>query len=217
MVFPNESPEYRQAREQLLAAELALVQQIERVAALRRQLPAGGLLKEDYIFSGREGEVPLSSLFYRHSSLILYSFMFSADMAQACPMCSSFVDGLNANAPHISDRVELAIVAKSPLPRWLEFGQARGWRHVRLLSSESNTYNADYHGEGTWGGKLSQQPMLNVFVKRHDGIRHFWGSELFGVKGEGDPRHLDIAWPLWNVLDMTPEGRGESYPRLSYP
>jgi len=30
-------------------------------------------------------------------------------------------------------------------------------------------------------------------------------------------RHVDFMWPLWNILDRTPEGRGSDWgPRLEY-
>ena len=55
--FPNESPEYRQARNVLLAKEIELRRHIERVAALRRALPLGGGVPEDYAFEGHDGTV----------------------------------------------------------------------------------------------------------------------------------------------------------------
>jgi len=46
---------------------------------------------------------------------------------------------------------------------------------------------------------------------------HFWGSELLYADVTGDPRHVDLLWPLWNLLDLTLEGRGTDwYPKLSY-
>jgi predicted dithiol-disulfide oxidoreductase (DUF899 family) len=31
-------------------------------------------------------------------------------------------------------------------------------------------------------------------------------------------RHVDMMWPLWNVLDATPEGRGTDwFPSRQYP
>lgn len=116
----------------------------------------------------------------------------------------------------MTQRVNLAVVAKSPLPRILAFAQGRGWRRVHLLSSATNTYNRDYHGEDEKG---SQQPILNVFVKRNGKVRHFWASELMFVppdRGQ-NPRHVDLIWPLWNLFDVAPEGRGSDwYPKLSY-
>ncbi len=174
--FPGESPEYRSARDQLLKAELGLRQQIEEVTALRRRLPLGGPLKEDYVFEEggpdldrAEGGKPvrLSELFRPgKDSLLIYSFMFGPEMKEACPSCTSILDGLNGSVLHARDRINLAVVAKSPIERIREFARGRGWRNLRLLSSARNSYNADYHAETAGGDQI---PALNVFVRRGAG------------------------------------------------
>lgn len=215
MDFPNESAAYRKARNTLLGAEKALRKEIERVAALRRRLPAGGEVPEDYAFDSAAGRVRLSQLFERGNTLVAYSFMYGPQMAKACPMCTSILDGLNGSAPHIARNTNLVVIAKSPLARIQEHARARGWSGLKLLSSAANSYNRDYFGEDEKG---QQWPMLNVFVRRSGKVRHFWGSELFYAKAEKGmhPRHVDLLWPLWNVLDLTPEGRGEFFPKLEY-
>jgi len=216
MEFPNETKAYRKARNDLLKAEVDLRRQIEKVAALRRSLPAGGEVAADYVFDSESGAVKLSQLFERGGSLVAYSFMYGPRMQKACPMCTAMLDGLNGNAQHIAQRTHLVVIAKSPLPRIVEFARSRGWANLKLLSSENNHYNRDYHGETADG---SQMPMLNVFVKRDGKIRHFYGTELLHAKEEKgqNGRHVDSIWPLWNLLDFTPEGRGSDwYPKLSY-
>ncbi len=216
MQFPNETKVYRKARNDLLKAEVDLRRQIEKVAALRRSLPAGGEVAPDYVFDSENGAVKLSQLFERCGSLVAYSFMYGPRMQKACPMCTAMLDGLNGNAQHIGQRTRLVVIAKSPLPRIVEFARSRGWANLKLLSSENNHYNRDYHGETTDG---SQMPMLNVFVKRDAKIRHFYDTELLYAKEEKgqNARHVDSIWPLWNLLDFTPEGRGSDwYPKLSY-
>ena len=218
--FPNESHDYRKARNELLGAEAALRRQIEDVAALRRKLPLGGQAK-NYVFDeigegGRVTQVKLSELFARgKESLFLYGYMFGPRMKDPCPLCTSMLDGLNGSASHITQRVNLAVAARSPIQRIKEFTATRGWTNLRLLSSANNTYHRDYFAEDADG---NQWPMANVFVKRDGATHHFWGSELLFNKYEGgDMRHLDLLWPLWNVFDLTPEGRGENwYPSLSY-
>ncbi len=218
--YPGESAQYRQMRDKLLQAELELRNQVHAVAELRRQLPLGGEVK-DYVFeeSGKGDKVDkvhLAELFApRQNTLLLYSYMYSPQMKAPCPMCTSFLDGLDGNAQHIRQQVSLAVVAKSPIARIREFARQRGWRNLRLLSSAGNTYNADYHGED---GEGEQQPMMNVFTKRSGKIHHFYGSETYFVHEPGhEPCHIDMMWPLWNALDLTPEGRGEDwYPRLTY-
>lgn len=220
--FPGETPAYRKARDKLLKSEMALRRQMEAVAAQRRKLPLGGKVEQDYLFeesdkNGGSRSVKLSELFApdRHS-LVLYNFMFGPAMPRACPMCTALLDALDGNAKHISQRVNLAVVAKSPLPRILSHARDRGWYGLRLLSSADNSYNRDYFGEDAAG---NQWPVLNVFVKRGGSIRHFWSSELaFAPADKGqDPRHVDFLAPLWSIFDLVPEGRGKDwYPKLSY-
>jgi predicted dithiol-disulfide oxidoreductase (DUF899 family) len=222
--FPGESPAYRAARERLLEQEADLRHVTEAVAAARRTLPPGGAVPDDYVFqgSGADGvatDVRLSELFADgRDSLAIYSFMFprAPDEDAPCPSCTQFLDSFDGAAEHIGQRVNLAVVAKAPLPRVLAHARSRGWRRLRLLSSAANTYNRDYHGENAEGQQL---PMLNVFRRDQDGIRHFWGSELLYAPSEPgqDPRHGDTIDPLWNLFDFTPDGRGTDwYPALSY-
>ena len=219
--FKNESPEYRAAREKLLRSEVALREMTEAVARERRALPLGGRVPENYVFEemapdGATRSVKMSELFQPgQETLIVYNYMYGPKMAKPCVMCTAIVDGLNSNAPHVTQRVNLVAVAKSPIERLMAFARGRGWDKIRLLSSSKNTYNKDYFGEDE---KEAQQPMANVFVKRGDAIHHTWGSELIDVsRPEGDARHVDIIWPLWNLFDWTPEGRGTDWhPKLEY-
>ncbi len=225
--FPGENDSYRRARNDLLHAEIELRRHVEEVAALRRQLPLGGEVAEDYVFdegaadlndSQTAGQVSLSQLFHPgRDTLAIYSFMFGPKMKAACPMCTSIIDGLNATAVNAGQRMNLAVVAKSPLERLRTFARERGWNRLRLLSSAANNYNRDYYGEDAEGG---QQPSLNIFVRRGGKIHHFWHSELVLVPSDPgqNQRHVDMIWPLWNLLDFTPEGRGTDwYPSLTYP
>ena len=218
--FPNESPAYRAARDKLLDAEVELRAQIERVAEQRRSLPLGGKVNEDYPFQelvrGAPWTVKLSELFPAgKDTLFLYSFMYGPRMEQPCALCTSFLDGLNAQAPHLGQRLGVAVVAKASIERVTEFAMGRQWHNLRMVSSGETSYHADYLGEDEQGNQL---PMANVFVQRPDGIYHSWGSELLHREMQGgDSRHLDALWPLWNILDLTPAGRGADwYPRLSY-
>jgi predicted dithiol-disulfide oxidoreductase (DUF899 family) len=228
--FPGESPEYRAARERLLEQEVALRREMEEVAVARRALPPGGVVPQDYAFEGAgpDGaptEVRLSELFAPgRNSLVIYNFMFPRDpgderpgpsegqtselpLAEGpCPSCVAILDQLDGVVKHAEPLVNLAVVAKAPLPRILTFAKEHGWRRLRLLSSAGNSYNGDYHGEIADG---SQRPMLNVFHRDGETIRHFWGSELLyaPTDGDQDPRHLGTLEPLWNVFDLTREGR----------
>ena len=165
----SESDSYRAARNDLLHAEIALRRSIEDVAALRRKLPLGGAVPEDYSFeegaadlddSSAARKVHMSELFEPgKDTLTIYSFIHGPSMASACTSCTSVLDGLNGSAPHVSQRINFAVVAKSPIERIRAFARERGWHNLRLLSSASNTYNRDYFGEGPEGNQL---PSLNV-------------------------------------------------------
>lgn len=224
--FPGETVEYRTARDELLAAERDLRARVEAVAAMRRKLPLGALVPEDYVFEEGAADlgdtttvrkVHLSELFAPgKDTLVLYGFMYAPDAEKPCPMCTSFTDGINGNAIHITQRVNLAIVGKSPIERMRDHARARGWKNLRMLSSAGTNFGRDYHGDLP-GGK--QNSIIHVFVKKADGVHHTYSSELNMLPDEPgqNGRHIDLMWPLWNVLDLTPEGRGTSwYPSLSY-
>lgn len=229
--FPNESAEYRRARNKLLEEEIALRRQIERVAKQRRALPPGGEVLHDYVFEGIDGRVHLSQLFAgNQQSLAIYSFMFGPERAEPCPGCVHFLDGLDGATQHILQRLNLVVVAKSPLPRLLDLAQQRSWRHLRFLSCADNTYDRDYFGDSTGlsqrmrlqqefkDGEEWDMPILNVFTRKGDAIRHFWACELLYVPPEPgqEYRHNDLLDPLWNMLDVTPEGRGDFDAKLRY-
>jgi predicted dithiol-disulfide oxidoreductase (DUF899 family) len=237
--FPGESAQYRAARDHLLEQEVELRRATEAVAAARRELPPGGPVPEDYVFQGAgadgtAAEVRLSELFAPgRDSLVIYSFMFPRDphddrpgpatgdtarlpLAEGpCPSCVAFLDQLDGAAEHAGQQLNLAVVAKAPLSRVLAFATERGWSRLRLLSSAANTYNRDYLAESPDG---SQEPMLNVFHRTGDTIRHHWSSELLYAPTDPgqDPRHVGTLEPVWNLFDLTPEGRPDWDEQLSY-
>jgi predicted dithiol-disulfide oxidoreductase (DUF899 family) len=224
--FPGESAEYRTARDRLLEQEIELRRAIEAVAEARRALPLGGAVPADYVFEGEAGDgnaakVRLSELFAPgKDTLFIYSMMYprAPDEDLPCPSCTQFLDSFDGVAEHAAQRINVAVVAKAELPKLLAHAKHRGWRHLRMLSSAGNTYNRDYHGESEVA-RGQQLPMLNVFHREGDTIRHFWGSEmLFEPPDPGqDPRHGETIDPLWNLFDFTPEGRGTDwYPALDY-
>jgi predicted dithiol-disulfide oxidoreductase (DUF899 family) len=219
--FPGESEEYRRSRDDLLRAEMSLRAQTEAVAAQRRGLPPGGEVPTDYVFEGWDDrahavrEVRLSELFGDKDTLFLYSFMFiqgekGLPLEVACPSCTSIIDAMDGEAPHISQRMSFAVEAKAPIERFQAHARTRGWKHARLLSSAGTTYRTDYHSEMEDGEQL---PIATVFVRRDGKMRHFWSSELFFAHPDQgqDMRHVDFMWPLWAALDHSPEGRGHDW------
>jgi predicted dithiol-disulfide oxidoreductase (DUF899 family) len=240
ITFPGESPEYRAARDRLLDQEIELRRAMERVAEQRRALPPSGVVPEDYVFQGvgAEGsptDVRLSELFAPgRDSLVIYNFMFpryagdhrpgptegrTARLPLAegpCPSCTALLDQLDGAVEHVSQHLSFAVVAKAPLPHVLDFARERDWRRLRLLSAAGNTFKRDYHGETADG---DQMPMLNVFHRDSDAIRHTWSSELLYAPTDPgqDPRHAGTIEPLFNLMDMTPDGRAPDWEeQLSY-
>jgi predicted dithiol-disulfide oxidoreductase (DUF899 family) len=201
---------------------------MEAVAAARRALPIGGPVPQDYLFDaiGADGALEtraLSSLFQR-DSLAIYSMMFPRDptdqrrgpssgesarltlLEAPCASCTALLDQLDGAVEHLAPLVDFVVVAKAPIERVVTFARERGWRRLRMLSSARNSYNHDYHAETASG---AQRPILNVFERRAGAIHHFWGSELLYAPAEPDqdPRHVGTIEPLWNLLDLTRQGR----------
>lgn len=214
--FPNESAEYRRARQALLVEEIELRRHIERVAAQRRTLPDGGEVPRNYQFQGERGPVSLADLFGDKQTLVTYSYMFGPQRERPCPMCTSLLGAWNGEARDIQQRVGLAVIARSPLERLLAFKRERGWRDLPLYSDTSGEFSRDYFAIAPDG---SDTAGLNVFTRRDGKIRHFWSGEMgFEQADPGeDPRGAPDLMPIWTVLDCVPEGRGTDwYPKLDY-
>lgn len=212
--FPNETAEYRQARNALLAEEIELRRHIERVAELRRQLPAGGEVTKTYRFEGENGPVSLADLFGDKTTLIIYSYMFGPQRERPCPMCTSFMASLEGKVPDIEQRVALAMVARSPIERLVEGKRARGWTQLKVYSDSDGSFTRDYVS-----AEDADVPGYTVFTRRDGTIRHFWSGETSGEMADPgqDPRGAPDLDPLWTLLDTTPEGRGTDwYPKLDY-
>jgi predicted dithiol-disulfide oxidoreductase (DUF899 family) len=235
LAYPNESTEYRVARDALLAEEMNLRRQIEAVAAQRRALPPGGEVPENYLFerigtNGMPEKVEMSKLFGDHPTLILYSFMYGPGRDAPCPMCTHLLDSVNGGARHVGQRASLYVVAKSPIARLVAWARERGWDHLDFLSTAGNRYTSDYFADTskvpeavrkTWNvkdGENYDETMFNVFRLEHGKVRHFWGSELTWAPQEPGQHHRsgDAVNALWGLFDMIPEGRGQFMPKLSY-
>jgi predicted dithiol-disulfide oxidoreductase (DUF899 family) len=212
--FPNESDDYRRARDALLAEEIDLRRHIERVAEQRRALPPGGEVSKDYRFEGENGGVVFSKLFGDKQSLAVYSYMYGPTREQPCPMCTSLLSAWDGEAADVGERIALVIVARSPIERLVAFKKERGWRKLMLFSDVGGDYTRDYVSADD-----ADVPAFNVFTRRDGTIRHFWSGEMGSETADPgqDPRGAPDLMPLWTILDSTPEGRGTDwYPKLKY-
>ncbi|HSO93665.1 MAG TPA: DUF899 family protein [Candidatus Dormibacteraeota bacterium] len=220
----NESADYLARREDLRVAEVELMRQQERVAEMRRSLPPGAPLK-DYVF--QEGpadldggdkpakQVRLSELFSGPDRpLVIYHFMYGKKETSPCPMCTMWIDGYNGVAQHLERNVDFAIVAAADLPTLRAHARDRGWGNLRLLSAGDSTFKYDLKSEDKEG---NQDSTISVFTRDKDGtVRHFYTARPSMSEGISE-RGIDLLSPVWNILDLTPGGRGEWYPEVTYP
>jgi len=215
--YPNESADYRRARNALLAEEIELRRHLERVAEQRRALPPGGEVKKSYQFQAENGRtVSFAELFGDKQTLVLYSYMYGPQRSRPCPMCTSLLSAWDGEAQDIEQNVALAVVAQSPIEKLVKFKQERGWRNLKLYSDGSQEFSKDYFANTP---EFEDNAAFNVFTRRDGVIRHFWSAEMgFETADPGqDPRGAPDLMPLWTVLDSTPEGRrSDWYPSLDY-
>ena len=201
--YPNETREYRKARDALLKEEQALVDKVKALAAKRRELPLGGELKEDYVFQwandGKVGKrVKLSELFGDKDTLMIYSFMYGPGWDNPCPSCTSLMDGFDRSAYQVTRNAAFVGIAKAPAEKINAWAEKRGWTQIALLSGYESPFQADYKCQGD--SDDMQWPVMLVFMKHGGKIHLFWATEL-------DSNHVDTVWPYWNLMDFTPEGR----------
>jgi predicted dithiol-disulfide oxidoreductase (DUF899 family) len=220
----NESAEYLAKREELRLAEIELMQHQERVALLRRGLPQGAAL-QDYEFLHGPADlnakddaaittVRLSDLFTAaERPLVIYHMMFGKKQTKPCPMCTLWVDGFNGVAQHLAQNIDFAIVVAAEPGAMRDYARARGWKNLHLLSAGSNTFKLDLGSEDSEG---AQDSAISVFTKDDDNtVRHFYTAHP-RIAPEIKERGIDLITPVWNLLDLIPEGRGEWYPSLAY-
>lgn len=215
--FPGASEAYEAARRRLLAEEIELRRHLARVAEQRRALPPGPVITKDYRFIDPQGaEVGLLDLFDQHDTLVTYFWMFGPQRRRPCPMCTNLLGSLNGNALDIRQRVALKVLGRSSVERQIAFAQERGWRDLSFVQTVGDDYALDL---GALQPEGSEYPALVVFKRDGDRARLFWCSGMTGDMADPgqDPRGAPDLAPLWNVLDLTPDGRGTDwYPRLSY-
>lgn len=213
--YPNDSAEYRNARNALLAEEIELRRHIERVAAQRRALPPGGEAR-GYAFLDQDGKsITLTDMFGKHDTLVSYFWMYGPQRERPCPMCTAMLGALDIPVRDIEQRVAFAVIGRSPVSRQLAFARERGWRNLRFYQCVGDEFARDYRALSPDG---DEWPALDVWIRREGKVHHFWAGELGGTEDPGqDPRGAPDPTPLWNILDLTPAGRGTDwYPKLSY-
>jgi predicted dithiol-disulfide oxidoreductase (DUF899 family) len=212
--LPNESAEYRKARNALLVEEIELRRHLERVAAQRRALPQGGEIPQDFALISESGPTHFSSLFGDKDTLLIYSMMFGPERQAPCPMCTAFLTTWNGTAVNLRERLAIAVTARSPIERLVEYKKQRGLANLPFVSDTSGEYTRAYVNP-----EDGDVPGFSVFTRDGKTIRHFYSGEMSGEMADPgqDPRGAPDLDLLWQMLDWTPQGRGTDwYPKLSY-
>jgi predicted dithiol-disulfide oxidoreductase (DUF899 family) len=216
-MFPGESAAYARSREALLMEEIELRRRIARVAAHRRALPRGPVIEKDYRFLDAKGaEVGLLDLFGAHDTLVTYFWMYGPQRERPCPMCTNWLGPVDANAQDIEQKVALKILGRSPVERQRAFAEERGWRHLEFVQTVGDDYARDI---GALTPEGVEWAALVVYRRDGDNVRLFWAGEMTGEMADPgqDPRGAPDLAPLWNILDLTPNGRDPDwYPKLEY-
>jgi predicted dithiol-disulfide oxidoreductase (DUF899 family) len=216
-LFPGESPAYAKARQDLLAEEIDLRRHIARIAEARRHLPPGPVIAKPYRFRDASGAEPsLADLFGRHDTLVTYFWMFGPERQRPCPMCTNLLGPLDANAGDIMQKAALKVLGRSPVPQQVAFARERGWRHLEFVQTVGDDYASDL---GVLTPDCQEWPALVVYRRDGDDVRLFWAGEMSGAMADPgqDPRGAPDLAPLWNILDLTPQGRDPNwYPKLDY-
>lgn len=215
-VFAHESADYAAAREALLAEEIEFRRHQTRLAEQRRALPPGPVIDRNWRFRDRQGrELGLADLFGDKDTLIAYFWMYGPERERPCPMCTNWIGSVDGNAADLKQRVAYTIVGRSPVDRQYAFAAQRGWRNTDFLQTVGDDFAHDF-------GLLAEEgeyPALVIFKRDGADIRLFWKSEMTAEMADPgqDPRDAPDIASLWNLLDLTPEGRGADwYPKLQY-
>jgi len=213
--FPGESEAYRAARQALLEDEIEVRRHLTRVAERRRALPPGPVIEKDYRFVTETGEVGLRELFGAHDTLVTYFWMYGPQRERPCPMCTNWLGSVDGNARDVEQRVALKILGRSPVARQRAFAAERGWSALDFVQTVGDDYANDL---GLLNDDGSENPAIVVFRRDGDQVRLFWTSGMSQELADPgqDPRDAPDIASLWSILDLTPEGRGDWYPKLSY-
>jgi predicted dithiol-disulfide oxidoreductase (DUF899 family) len=209
--FTDESADYAQARQDLLASEIEARRVLTALAEQRRTLPPGPIITTDWSFRDAEGaELTLADLFGDHDTLITYFWMYGPERERPCPMCTDTLSGLDGVARNVMKRAAFKILGRSPVSRQLEIARERDWNDLEFVQTIGDAYAKDLGLLLEDGGEA---PAFTVYHRDGSDIRLFYNSEMpMDAADPGqDPRGATDLTPLWNVLDHTPEGRGKGW------
>ena len=139
--------------------------------------------------------------------------MFGKKQTKPCPMCTAWIDGLNGVAHHVAQNVDLVIVAAADPTALRTHARNRGWTRLRLLSAGRSTFKYDLGSEDKEG---TQDSTVSVFTRDANGVIHHSYTAHPMMAPDVKERGIDLLSPIWHVLDLTPNGRGNWYAELEY-
>jgi predicted dithiol-disulfide oxidoreductase (DUF899 family) len=140
--------------------------------------------------------------------------MYGPKRKAPCPVCTSFLSSWNGAAVNLRERCAIAVMARSPIERLVEYKKQRGFTNLPFFSDVSGDYTRAYVSPSD-----ADVPGFTVFTRRNGTIYHFYSGEMSGAMADPgqDPRGAPDMDILWLMLDLTPEGRGTDwYPKLDY-
>lgn len=207
----SEPVDWDAASAALRSAERDLMLQRERVAEMRRALPSGPVVA-DYEFGSEAGPIRLAELSTGPDrSLVVYHFMFGGRQGAPCPMCSMWADGWDAVAEHLGQRFDFALVTQGTVDENQTLAAERGWGNLRWLSACDSSFKTDF---GSMDDEGNQSPFMTVFERDGADLRLSWsGAAQYDAE---QYRGVDLLSPVWHLLDLTREGRGDWFPALEY-
>ncbi|MEM7170521.1 MAG: thioredoxin family protein [Pseudomonadota bacterium] len=208
--------EWIAARKDLLAEEKNFTKLRDSLAAKRRDLP-WMLVDNDYQFHGSDGPESLADLFADRRQLLIYHFMFGPDWEEGCPSCSFLADHFDGANYHLPQRdISLVVLSRAPLERLQAYKKRMGWR-FKWLSSLDSDFNFDYQVSFTAEQMAAENmtynyrdttfpsqeaPGISIFIRGDDGqVYHSYSCYARG---------LDLLIGAYNLMDLTPLGRGEN-------
>jgi predicted dithiol-disulfide oxidoreductase (DUF899 family) len=207
--------EWLSQRKTLLKRERELTRFKDEIARERRALPWVRIDK-DYVFETNKGRRTLAELFDGRSQLVVQHFMLGPGWEEGCASCSYMADHSDGMLVHLANRdTTLVAVSSAALDEIERFRRRMGWQFT-WVSSEGSDFNADFgvsftqeqvekgdvgYNFGTSPHAYEELPGISVFIKDDKGqVFHSYSTYARGV---------EVMMGTYNMLDLTPKGRGE--------
>ena len=204
-------------RKALLAHERELTHLRDQIARERRALP-WVRIDTNYVFDTAEGPRTLAELFEGRRQLLVQHFMLGIGWEQGCPSCSFMADHSDGMTVHLAHRdTTFVAISRAPLAEIQRFRQRMGWQ-FKWVSSHGTDFNYDfgvsfpptevakgelYYNYGTWPHAHEELPGISVFYQDEAGVVF----HTYSTYGRG----VEVMMGTYNMLDLTPKGRDESY------